>query len=294
MNTGQSADPCVLWTGFDPSIVARNYAQLNGFLAGFAFVVLTIVLDRAHKRRSDGPSTDVREVQNENQVGIALVCAFLGLFLTALRYSLLAGERECALTGGRAASGAVLGAVAFGASMYILLYAIVQFISGMAGAVARHCIFIQAVLVPPLTVFFVEAELMHLAVALGDTERQQPLQPLWDWANRMALLIPLGLVVVCAPVWLAGLKRRRSRLPDGRIAQTVRTFVPYISIGLVGAVVIRSVLALPATNTAAHITPTEAWLWLALLTVAIAAQSMALSLQKGSEISICDACGASV
>jgi hypothetical protein len=46
MPTGQIADSCVLWTGFDISIVARNYAQLAGVLAGFAFVVINLVLDR--------------------------------------------------------------------------------------------------------------------------------------------------------------------------------------------------------------------------------------------------------
>jgi hypothetical protein len=54
MPTGQIADSCVLWTGFDISIVARNYAQLAGVLAGFAFVVINLVLDRAYRRRSDG------------------------------------------------------------------------------------------------------------------------------------------------------------------------------------------------------------------------------------------------
>jgi hypothetical protein len=38
MPTGQVADSCVLWAGLDISIVARNYAQLAGVLAGFAFV----------------------------------------------------------------------------------------------------------------------------------------------------------------------------------------------------------------------------------------------------------------
>jgi hypothetical protein len=52
MPTGQLADSCVLWTGFDISIVARNYAQLAGVLAGFAFVVINLVLDRGYRRRA--------------------------------------------------------------------------------------------------------------------------------------------------------------------------------------------------------------------------------------------------
>ncbi len=71
---GQIADSCVLWTGFDISIVARSYAQLTGILAGFAFVIINLVLDRAYRRRGDGRSPSPRESEHETQVGIALVC----------------------------------------------------------------------------------------------------------------------------------------------------------------------------------------------------------------------------
>jgi hypothetical protein len=74
MVTGHLADSCFLWTGFDISIVARSYAQLTGILAGFAFVVVNLVIDRAYRRRGDGRSLEARE--HETQVGIALVCAF--------------------------------------------------------------------------------------------------------------------------------------------------------------------------------------------------------------------------
>jgi hypothetical protein len=130
MAMGAIADSCVLWTGFDISIVSRTYAQFTGILAGFAFVVINLVLDRAYRRRGEGRSLEPREIEHETQIGIALVCAFLGLFLTTLRYGLLAGETGCALTDGRAASVEVLAAVSFAASIYMLLYAIVQFFSG--------------------------------------------------------------------------------------------------------------------------------------------------------------------
>jgi hypothetical protein len=94
---GLVADPCTLWTGFDVSVVARSYAQFTGILAGFAFVVINLVIDRAYRRRSDGRSMEPREAEHDTQVGIALVSAFLGLVLTTLRYALLAGESGCAL-----------------------------------------------------------------------------------------------------------------------------------------------------------------------------------------------------
>jgi hypothetical protein len=177
MAIGQIADSCVLWTGFDISIVARTYAQFTGILAGFAFVVVNLVFDRAYRRRGEGRSLEPRDVEHDTQVAIALVCAFLGLFLITVRYGLLAGESGCALTEGRAGSAEVLAAVSFGASIYMLLYAIVQFFSGTAGILAKHCVFILAVLVPLITVFLVEDTLTHLALSLGDPETHRRLNP---------------------------------------------------------------------------------------------------------------------
>src|SRR4051812_6572842 len=145
MVTSQIADSCTLWTGFDISIVARSYAQFTGILAGFAFIVMNLVIDRAYRSRTDGRPLEPRQVEHETQVGIALVCAFLGLFLTTLRYALLAGEGGCALAQGRAASAEVLTAVSFAASIYMLLNAIVQFFSGSAGVLAKHCVFLLGV-----------------------------------------------------------------------------------------------------------------------------------------------------
>jgi hypothetical protein len=54
------------------------------------------VLDRAYRRRSDGKSRAAREVEHETLTGVALMNAFLGLFLSAVQYSLLAGENGCA------------------------------------------------------------------------------------------------------------------------------------------------------------------------------------------------------
>lgn len=284
MVTGQIAESCTLWTGFDISIVARSYAQLTGILAGFAFVVINLVIDRAYRRRSDGRSLEPREVEHETQVGIALVSAFLGLFLTTLRYALLAGESGCALTDGRAASAEVLTAVSFAASIYMLLYAIVQFFSGTAGILAKHCVFILAVLVPPISVFLVEDTLTHLALALGDPETHRPLKPLWDWATRLAIPIPLAVGIIGAAAWLLGTKRRRSELPASRIARQFRTIVPYVTVAVVAAVLVRSIAGLRYANSDAHIAAGEAWLWVGVLAAALVVQSAALSFQKGVEV----------
>jgi hypothetical protein len=281
---GLVADPCTLWTGFDVSVVARSYAQFTGILAGFAFVVINLVIDRAYRRHSDGRSMEPREAEHDTQVGIALVSAFLGLVLTTLRYALLAGESGCALIGGRTASAEVLIAVSFAASIYMLLYAIVQFFSGTAGLLARHCVFIMVVLVPPISVFLVEDTLTHLALSLGNPETHQPLQPLWSWATQLAVPIPLAVGAVGLVAWFAGIKRRRSASPAGRLAQQVRTVVPYITVALVATVMVRSIMGLRYANSAEHISPGEAWLWVAVLAVALLVQSAALSFQKGIEV----------
>jgi hypothetical protein len=284
MVMGLTAESCTLWTGFDVSSVARSYAQFTGILAGFAFVVINLVLDRAYRRHSDGRSLQPREVEHETQVGIALVSAFLGLVLTTLRYALLAGENGCALIGGRAASAEVLTAVSFAASIYMLLYAVVQFFSGTAGILARHCVFIMVVLVPPISVFFVEDTLTHLALSLGNPETHQPLQPLWDSATQLAIPIPLAVGLVGLVAWSLGIKRRRSERPASRVAQQLRTVVPYITVAVVAAVIVRSIMELRYATPAEHISSSEAWLWVTLLALTLLVQSTALSFQKGVEV----------
>ncbi|MEB3034588.1 hypothetical protein [[Mycobacterium] nativiensis] len=273
---------CQLWTGFDISIVARNYAQLAGVLAGFAFVVINLVLDRAYRRRGDGVP-DPREVEHETLTGVALMNAFLGLFLAAVQYSLLAGEQGCAVTSGRAMSAELLGGISFVAALYILLYAIVQFVSGSAGALIRHCVFIVAVLVPPIAVFFVEATLTDLALSLGDPQTRRPLQPLWDDANRLSLPITAAIAVACAIGWFLGRGRRRSESPIGPMAGRIRTAFPYLSTIVIIAAIIRSMAALPKTDAAAHLGSTEAWLWVVVFAVLMLVQSAALSFQQGVE-----------
>ena len=287
MSTGQIADSCVLWTGFDISIVARNYAQLAGVLAGFAFVVINLVLDRGYRRRGDGKSRAAHEVEHETLTGVALMNAFLGLFLSAIQYSLLAGENGCSLTGGRAASAELLGGISFVASVYMLLYAVVQFVSGSAETLAKHCVFIVAVLVPPIAVFFIEATISDLALA--DPTTRQPLQPLWDDANNASVPIALAVLVVAAAMWFVGRKTRLSETPSNPGVQKLRTALPYVTVVVVISAVVRAVTALPVRNPAAHLAPGEAWLWVAVFAAVMLVQSAALSSQAGVEVAYVDA-----
>ncbi len=282
--TGQLADSCVLWTGFDISIVARNYAQLAGVLAGFAFVVINLVLDRGYRRRGDGKPRGAIEVEHETLTGVALMSAFLGLFLSAIQYSLLAGENGCALTGGRASSAELLGGISFVASVYMLLYAVVQFVSGSAETLAKHCVFIVAVLIPPIAVFFIEATLSDLALALGDPKSRVPLEPLWSDANNLSVPIALAVLAVCATVWRVGRSRRIAESRSSARVQKFRTALPYVTVVVVVSVVARAITALPVRNPAAHLAPAEAWLWVGIFAALLVVQSAALSLQTGVEV----------
>jgi hypothetical protein len=288
MPTGQLADSCVLWTGFDISIVARNYAQLAGVLAGFAFVVINLVLDRGYRRRGDGKPRTAHDVEHETLTGVALMNAFLGLFLAAIQYSLLAGENGCSLTGGRASSAELLGAISFVASVYMLLYAVVQFVSGSAETLAKHCVFIVAVLVPPIAVFFIEATLSDLALALADKGTREPLEPLWSDANNLGVPIALAVFAVCATLWWVGRARRTSEASSSARVQKFRTALPYITVVVVISVVVRALTALPVRNPAAHLAPAEAWLWVGVFAALLVAQSSALSLQTGVEVAYAD------
>jgi hypothetical protein len=221
--------------------------------------------------------------------GVALMSAFLGLFLSAIQYSLLAGENGCSLTGGRAASAELLGGISFVASVYMLLYAVVQFVSGSAETLAKHCVFIVAVLVPPIAVFFIEATVSDLALALADPTTRQPLQPLWDDADNLSVPVALAVLAVSAAVWFVGRSRRLSKTPSGPRVQELRTALPYVTVAVVISVVVRAVTALPVRNPAAHLAAGEAWLWVAVFAALMLLQSAALSLQAGVEVAYLDA-----
>jgi heme/copper-type cytochrome/quinol oxidase subunit 2 len=162
-------------------------------------------------------------------------------------------------------------------------------VSGSAGTLATHCVFIVAVLVPPIAVFFIEAALSDLALALADPKTREPLVPLWDTANNLSIPIALTVVIVCATVWHIGRKRRSAKSPTGLRAQRLRTTLPYITVVVVVSVVIRAVSALLVRNPTAHLTPGEAWFWVAVFAVLLVIQSATLSLQEGVETAYADA-----
>lgn len=280
MASGNGGDTCELWSGFDISGVAGNYQSIAGILAGFTFAAFTVILDRSHQKPAGEHQTDRRGVEYEKLTGIALIAAFFGLLFASFQYGTLAGERGCALTGGRAASEGLLGDVMFAAAIGILVYGLVQFAASSSAALAKHIRLIVVVLVPPVVFSFAEIRLMDLAISLGTPEEHRPLQPLWDHANRLAAPVGLTILAGCAALWFVGAPRRRSASPPGRIARATQTALPYLTIVFVVIARIRSVEALPTVDPGAHISPGEAWIWVITLTGLVLLQSIALAFQR--------------
>lgn len=280
MGAENGADSCELWSGFDISGVASNYQSIAGILAGFTFAAFTVILDRWHRNSVGGESVDRRGLEYEKLTGIALIAAFLGLLFASFQYGTLAGERGCALIGGRAASEGLLGDVMFAAAIGILVYGLVQFAASSSASLAKHIRFIVVVLVPPIVFSFAEIRLMDLAISLGSPEEHLPLQPMWNDANRLGAPIGYTILGGCALLWCIGARRRRSAKPPGRLARATQTMLPYLTITFVVVARIRSVEVLQTIDPSAHIAPAEAWIWVALLTGLVLVQSVALSFQR--------------
>jgi len=153
-------------------------------------------------------------------VGIVVI-GVLGLITAAALYALLAGEQAWSLASGRVLSRSVLAGVAFVFSLYTAFFAAVQLVS--AAGLGAHLRFIVAVLTPPAVVAFIVATLDSLALALANAPKQpiapgEPIRPHWTrgsaglWAyahHAMTWSIPI-VFVLCAVIWLAGLRWRHA------------------------------------------------------------------------------------
>lgn len=283
---------CQLWYDFDFSSAAGMYSQLGGTLAGFAFVAITLMLNRQHRREALGVKDPIEELVQDRRCVAALGCSFLGLIATTTLYATASGEQTCALIMGRGASEEVLAGVAFAFSLYTLLFAAVQLVS--AAALGTHLRFIVAVITPPIVVAFIMATLGDLALSLASPPANvtpgQPIDPvwtpqglqLWERSQSLAPWLTAGVLVVAAVVWAAGIRVRRSSGQPTRVVSVSLTLLPYVSLGLVLFAVWRS-LELSDLDPGDRISPGEAW-WLVGISIAIVlAQSVSLSLERGEE-----------
>jgi hypothetical protein len=288
-----------LWILFDYSKSAGYFSQLAGVLAGFTFLAITLLLNRQHRRGTEADAAE--EHRQDDQIVTALGCALLGLVTAAALYALLAGEQPWSLVSGRVLSRSVLAGVAFVFSLYTAFFAAVQLVS--AAGLGAHLRFIVAVLTPPAVVAFIVATLDDLALALENAPNQppapgEPIRPRWTpgsaglWAyahHAMTWSIPI-VFVLCAVIWLAGLRWRHATRGAGRLGSALRsvvsaglTYLPYVSLTLVAWTVWRTAL-LSRMEPGAHIDSDRAkWLiWTCVVILVL--QSACLSLIRGADV----------
>ena len=288
-----------LWMLFDYSKSAGYFSQLAGVLAGFTFLAITLLLNRQHRRGTEADAAE--EHRQDDQIVTALGCALLGLVTAAALYALLAGEQPWSLVSGRVLSRSMLAGVAFVFSLYTAFFAAVQLVS--AAGLGAHLRFIVAVLTPPAVVAFIVATLDDLALALANAPNQppapgEPIRPHWTqgsaglWAyahHAMTWSIPI-VFVLCAVIWLAGLRWRHATGGVGRLGSALRSvvsaglsYLPYVSLTLVAWTVWRTAL-LSRMQLGAHIDSDRArWLiWTCVVILVL--QSACLSLIRGADV----------
>lgn len=317
--TDQLPDPqpyetCDRWMQFNFSELAGLLSQMSGVLAGFAFVAITIVLSREHRRDNDLPRKDAWDRSLEKHEDSAFIsaagCALVGLILTTALYATIAAQEGCVAVAGAQASAEVLAGVAFAFSVYTLLSSLVQLVS--VAPVGAHLRFIVAVIAPPAVLLFVVASLGDLALSAADppktpmpTPPERPpipghdtptiprgtLQPtwvsqadesFWEWSRLASWVIPTLVFCVCALVFAVVQWRRRGMEPPRREERfgwmfTARTFLPYASLVLV-LYSIGRFLTFSTLGPASHIGAEEAWALVAFSVGVLVVQSAFLSL----------------
>lgn len=285
-------DACPQWQDFDFSVAAVGYAQLASLLAGFAFVAITLMLNRQHRRAALGLGDITDELVQDRRCIAAFACSFLGLIAATVLYVGISAEKDCVLTDGRGASEEVLAGVAFAFALYTLLFAAVQLVS--AASLGAHMRFIVAVIAPPIIVVFVLASLDDLALSLAGPPLNplphKPIEPtwtpssrlLWDRTKSMSPWLISSVFVVCAVMWWRGISVRRADGKPSRPMSMAMTALPYVSLALILYVMWES-MSLDTLDPGAHISPRQTW-WLVGISVAIVlAQSACLSFERGEE-----------
>jgi hypothetical protein len=260
---------------FDISKTGHSYSEMASALTGFAFLAMTIVLSR----RDDNPREKFtpRQLDQDKRTVIALLCAFTGLLIATVAYSIINGESGRALVEGRAASEELLAAVAFTVSLYILLYALVHLIATSSLKLGSEFRLLVAVLVPPIFIYFVTNGLMDVAIALG--QPKPPLEPMWSSARIASIGLALWTLLVCGLLWSSTRKLRREL---GELPRYIKNAPPYVA--LTTAIIATLYSAqLSDVNPAARLSESAAWSWVAIGATVLIYVSASLSCEPGAE-----------
>jgi len=261
---------------FDISKTAGSYSQMASALTGFAFLAMTIVLSR----RDDNPRTKFtpRELDQDKRTIIALLCAFIGLLIATVEYSIITGESGHALVEGRAASEELLAAVGFTVSVYILLYALVHLIATSTLKLGSEFRLLVTVFIPSIFIYFVTNGLMDVAIALG--QPKPPLEPMWSSARIASIGLALWTLLVCGLLWSSSRKLRREL---GELPRYIKNAPPYVTLATAIVATLYSA-QMSDVNPAARLSASAAWSWVAISTAVLIYVSASLSCEPGAEL----------
>jgi hypothetical protein len=260
---------------FDISKTAGSYSQMASVFSGFAFLAMTIVLSR----RDYNPRTKLtpRQLDQDKRTVIALLCAFTGLLIATVEYSIITGESGHALVEGRAASEELLAAVGFTVSVYILLYALVHLIATSTLKLGSEFRLLVTVFIPPIFIYFVTNGLMDVAIALG--QPTPPLEPMWSTARIASIGLALWTLLICGLLWNSSRKLRREL---GELPRYIKNAPPYVT--LTTAIIATMYSAqISDVNPAARLSESAAWSWVAIGATVLIYVSASLSCEPGAE-----------
>ncbi|MEU8658092.1 hypothetical protein [Actinoplanes philippinensis] len=135
---------------FDLAVIAENYGQMTGVLAGFSFTALVLLMtptqaaERAARSGDDGRAT------------LALFSSFIALILATLIYSVLAGDTDEEARP-RAATLEVIDGLVFGLAVISLLQGLYLIMRGanIDASTVKIARFMAVVVFPSMGIYFV-------------------------------------------------------------------------------------------------------------------------------------------
>jgi hypothetical protein len=233
-------DPsCGSWTQYDFTAAAGLFSQAAGLLAGFALTAITIVMSTDNSARQRGGFVS------------GAGCALIGLIATTTLYATNAAERGCELVGGSAATTEVLAGAAFAASVYTLLFALVELVSGTP--VGKHLRYIVTLVTPPVVILFVVASLSDFALTFADPPKTNATprdvvkpqwfpggEQFWSDVNCASKWLPAFVFGICLAAFLSA-HWLRSKHPSWQdeyprlacVLRMIKEWIPYASLAVV-------------------------------------------------------------
>jgi hypothetical protein len=169
-------------------VIAENYGQMTGVLAGFAFTALVLLMTpmQAANRASRGNA--------DGRAPLALISSFISLILATLVYSVLAGDTE-ERARPRAATLELIDGLVFGLAVVSLLQGLYLLIrdANLDLSTVKITRFMAVVVFPGMAIYFVaqgasDTVALRAAAAGSDCVPHIPALGVWLTATSVAIL----------------------------------------------------------------------------------------------------------